>query len=126
MGNKTGKGARNGHVGKEKHMVKGNKALDGDCSRSEGVHTGNAELVKSKEKEMSFSAGTEKKNDYKAVMAVVKAGGESVRYNNKNSSHYFISKLRSICLFTIVGCSFPNARKCIMRCFRFWKCEINI
>lgn len=85
MGNKTGKGARNGHVGKEKHMVKGNKALDGDCSRSEGVHTGNAELVKSKEKEMSFSAGTEKKNDYKAVMAVVKAGGESVRINGRST-----------------------------------------
>ena len=97
MGNKTGKGARNGHGGKEKHMVKVNKALDGDCSRSEGVHTENAGLVKSKEKEMSFSAGTEKKNDYKAVMAVVKAGGESIRYNNKNSSHYFISNAVYAC-----------------------------
>lgn len=94
MGNKTGKGARNGHGGKEKHTAKGNKALDGDCSRSEGVHTENAELVKSKEKGMSFSAGTEKKDDYKAVMAVVTAGGKSLRYNNKNSSHRFIS-LRS-------------------------------
>ena len=123
MGNKTGKGARNGQGGKEKHAVKGNKALDVDCSRSEGVHTGNSELVKSKEKEMSFSAGTEKKNDYKAVTTVVKAGGKSVRYNNKNSSHSFISSDK--CLFIIVGCSIQNARKCMMCCFRFWKCDIN-
>ena len=94
MGNKTGKGARNGHGGKEKHAVKENKPLDGGCPSSEGLHIGSAELVKSKEKEMSFSAGTEKKDDYKAVMAVVTAGGKSVRYNNKNSSHRFIS-LRS-------------------------------
>ena len=124
MGNKTGKGARNGQGGKEKHAVKGNKALDGDCSRSEGVHTGNADLVKSKEKEMSFSAGTEKKNDYKEVMTVVKAGGKGVRYNNKNGSHSFISSDK--CLFIIVGCTIQNARKCMMRCFRFWKCYINI
>ena len=62
------------------------------------MHTGNAELVKSEETEMSFSAGTgKKKNDYKAVMAVVKAGGESVRYNNKNSSHYFVSNAVYAC-----------------------------
>lgn len=85
MGNKTGKGARNGQGGKEKHAVKGDKVLDGDCSRSEGVHTGTAELVKSKENEMSFSAGTEKKNDYKAVTTVVKAGGKSVRINGRST-----------------------------------------
>ena len=83
MGNKTGKGARSGQGGKEKHAVKGNKALDGDCSRSEGVHTGNADLVKSKEKEMSFSAGTEKKNDYKEVMTVVKAGEKAYGITTK-------------------------------------------
>ena len=124
MGNKTGKGARNGHGRKEKHTVKENKPLDGVCSSSEGVHTGNTELVKSKEKEMSFLPDGERKNDHKEVKVEVKAGGESLRYNNKNSISYFISS--KIYLFILVGCSIQNARKCTMCYFRFWKCEINI
>ena len=97
MGNKAGKGARNGHGGKEKHAVKENKPLDGGCPSSEGLHIGSAELVKSKEKEMSFPADGEKKNEYKAPIVAAKAGGKSIRYNSKNSREDKKIKIKLFC-----------------------------
>ena len=55
--------------------------------------------------------------------ALVTAGKEEERYNNKNSTSYYITC--KIQFFIIVTYSIQNARKCIFY-LRYWKCEINV
>ena len=52
------------------------------------------------------------------------AAGEQIRYNNKNSSSYYITC--KIHFFIVVSYSIQNARKCMIFSLRYCKCEINV